>query len=265
MGQAPRWDEFFYQIQPIATAVPYMVCIGNHEYDWPTIGWRPSWSNYNTDSGGECGVPYNKRFSMAGSIQSGTQNLWYSFDYGNIHFILISTEHDFLPGAEQYQFIAQDLAKVDRARTPWVVFSGHRPMYTSSPLGSAEVWTEYFNSSLEPLIIKYNVDLALWGHVHIYERTCKMNNFTCVDENQPGPVHLVIGMAGSQYQTSWGNHGDGENEQPEWSMFRTMEWGYTTMLSNATHMEVSYWGDFDNRLHDRFYLVKKGVSFAVIS
>jgi hypothetical protein len=27
-----KWDEFGYQIQPIATKVPYMVAIGNHEY-----------------------------------------------------------------------------------------------------------------------------------------------------------------------------------------------------------------------------------------
>lgn len=51
---------------------------------------------------------------------------WYSFDFGNIHFVMMSTEHDFRQGSEQYSFIASDLASVDRTNTPWVIFTGHR-------------------------------------------------------------------------------------------------------------------------------------------
>ncbi len=55
-----QWDEFFDEIQPIAAQVAYMVCIGNHERDFPNSG-----SYYQgTDSGGECGVPYERRFPM---------------------------------------------------------------------------------------------------------------------------------------------------------------------------------------------------------
>ncbi|CAN0583569.1 unnamed protein product, partial [Ectocarpus sp. 12 AP-2014] len=32
----------------------------------------------------------------------------------------------------QYAFIKEDLAGVDRAKTPWIVFAGHRPMYVNS-------------------------------------------------------------------------------------------------------------------------------------
>lgn len=28
---------------------------------------------------------------------------WYSFDYGSIHFVMLSTEHDVTPGSHQYQ------------------------------------------------------------------------------------------------------------------------------------------------------------------
>ena len=34
-----QWDEFFDLIQPVAARVPYMVCIGNHERDWPDSGY----------------------------------------------------------------------------------------------------------------------------------------------------------------------------------------------------------------------------------
>jgi phosphodiesterase/alkaline phosphatase D-like protein len=33
MGVAVQWDGFMNQIQPIAAHVPYMIAIGNHEYD----------------------------------------------------------------------------------------------------------------------------------------------------------------------------------------------------------------------------------------
>uniref|UniRef100_A0A1X7U7G6 Purple acid phosphatase n=1 Tax=Amphimedon queenslandica TaxID=400682 RepID=A0A1X7U7G6_AMPQE len=48
-GYAGVWDEFFDLIQPISSRVPYMVCGGNHERDYPHSG-----SYYEgTDSGGE--------------------------------------------------------------------------------------------------------------------------------------------------------------------------------------------------------------------
>ena len=33
-----QWDDFFDMIQPVAAKIPYMVCIGNHERDWPNSG-----------------------------------------------------------------------------------------------------------------------------------------------------------------------------------------------------------------------------------
>ncbi len=28
---------------------------------------------------------------------------WYSFDYGSVHFVMLSTEHDVTPGSHQYR------------------------------------------------------------------------------------------------------------------------------------------------------------------
>ena len=63
-------------IEPYSTLVPYMVGVGNHEYDHTSGGekdpshvmspggYRPHWFNGGTDSGGECSVPVYKRFHM---------------------------------------------------------------------------------------------------------------------------------------------------------------------------------------------------------
>ena len=55
----------------------------------------------------------------------------YSFDYGLAHFTVMSTEHDYSPGSRQYNWLKKDLEDVDRRKTPWVIFAGHRPMYHS--------------------------------------------------------------------------------------------------------------------------------------
>ena len=44
---------------------------------------------------------------------------------------MMSSEHDIRPGSRQYTWLENDLKKVDRNKTPWIVLGGHRPMYTS--------------------------------------------------------------------------------------------------------------------------------------
>ena len=55
----------------------------------------------------------------------------YSYDYGMVHMVMLSTEHDYRPGSVQYQWLENDLKSVDRSKTPFVMVGGHRPMYCS--------------------------------------------------------------------------------------------------------------------------------------
>ena len=69
-----------------------MTTIGNHERNWPNSGDRfPA----QYDSGGECGVPYERRLQMP---RPAEDEPWYSFDFGPIHFLQYSTEHVFAKG-----------------------------------------------------------------------------------------------------------------------------------------------------------------------
>ena len=108
-GIAYLWDQWHQIVEPYATKVPYMVGIGNHEYDHlelgqgkdPSgaagVGFHPEWGNYGDDSHGECGVPTYNRFTMPGN---GNALFWYSFDYGSVHFIMLSTEHNITEGSK---------------------------------------------------------------------------------------------------------------------------------------------------------------------
>lgn len=50
----------------------------------------------------------------------------FSFDYGNIHLVMLNTETDFTINSPQYNWLAQDLSSVNRALTPWLIVTGHR-------------------------------------------------------------------------------------------------------------------------------------------
>ncbi|KAG8095733.1 hypothetical protein GUJ93_ZPchr0013g36743 [Zizania palustris] len=267
-GYAWVWDHFFSQIEPIAANTPYHVCIGNHEYDWPSQPWKPWWAAgiYGTDGGGECGIPYSVKFRMPGNsfVRTGTgapdtRNLYYSFDSGVVHFIYMSTETNFVQGSDQYNFIKADLLKVNRTRTPFVVFQGHRPMYTSSNEDREFALRQQMVQDLEPLLVTYNVTLALWGHVHRYERFCPIKNFQCLNLSSSfvypsAPVHAVIGMGGQDWQPIWQPRHDHPNvpiyPQPEWSMYRGGEFGYTKLVATKEKLTLMYIGNHDGQVHD---------------
>eukprot|EP01100_Stratorugosa_tubuloviscum_P000718 TRINITY_DN115_c0_g1_i1.p1 TRINITY_DN115_c0_g1~~TRINITY_DN115_c0_g1_i1.p1 ORF type:complete len:580 (-),score=283.61 TRINITY_DN115_c0_g1_i1:323-2023(-) len=260
-GYAFVWEWFFAQIEPIATQAPWMVAIGNHEFDWPGQTWKPNWTDYGTDSGGECGVAYDRRFHMPGSDSASsdpqltTRNLWYSFDHGAIHFIIMSSEHDFTVNSSQWNFINSDLSSVDHSITPWIVFSGHRPMYTSSDHSEEADLIEHMRQAIEPLLLKYHVDVCLWAHIHKYERTCGMYDFKCADKDEDAPVHVVIGNAGNTFQSDWettNNH----QYQPDWIIFRTENYGFSQIEANLTHFRFTTYGDQRGELHDEFILLK---------
>lgn len=265
-GYSWVWDHFFSQIEPIAANTPYHVCIGNHEYDWPSQPWKPWWATYGTDGGGECGIPYSVRFRMPGNsiLPTGnggpdTRNLYYSFDSGVVHFVYMSTETNFVQGSEQHNFLKADLEKVNRSRTPFVVFQGHRPMYTSSDETRDAALKQQMLQNLEPLLVTYNVTLALWGHVHRYERFCPMQNSQCVNTSSSfqysgAPVHLVIGMGGQDWQPVWQPRPDHPDvpifPQPERSMYRGGEFGYARLVATREKLTLTYVGNHDGQVHD---------------
>jgi len=196
VGYGAEWDQFLQQIEPVATSYAWQTAIGNHEYGY-TASYYPS-----QDSGGECGAAYLAHFPFScldSSADVSEQQPWYSFEFGNVHVTVMSTEHDYSPSAPQWAWLEQDLASVNRSRTPWLLFSGHRPMYVSSLWdGDWEIAVELQNA-LEDMLVRHKVDLAIWGHFHAYQRTCPVVNSTC--EAQRGVVHIVMGMAGYELTT----------------------------------------------------------------
>ncbi|KAL6838215.1 hypothetical protein ACP4OV_031963 [Aristida adscensionis] len=86
-----------------------------------------------------------------------------------------------------------------------------------------------------------------------------MKNYQCLNTSAsfvyPGaPAHVVIGMAGQDYQPSWEprpNHPDVPIfPQPERSMYRVGEFGYTKLVATREKLTLTYIGNHDGQVHD---------------
>lgn len=97
----PSWNQYMNLMQSVAAKVPYMVLPGNHEDSCHSpvcflslSGLYHKLRNFTA---------YNRRFRMPYEESGGNSNMWYSFNYGNVHFVSINTETD-LPGAAEGKF-----------------------------------------------------------------------------------------------------------------------------------------------------------------
>jgi hypothetical protein len=101
-----------------ATLPILQVLPGNHEAECHS---PICYSNSNKRSAFQNFTAYNRRFRMPSPESGGTLNMWYSFDYGSIHFVQIDTETDF-PGASNDEFSSKNGSKhaKPRSHTAWL-------------------------------------------------------------------------------------------------------------------------------------------------
>ncbi|KAI1167355.1 Metallo-dependent phosphatase-like protein [Nemania serpens] len=225
-------EQFYGQLAPISGRKPYMVGPGNHEANCEEV----PYTQFLCAAGQKNFTDYMNRFAdlmptafpsrsddAAARIAANTAQVlahppfWYSFDYGLLHLVMINTETDFAsapdaPGGsaglnsgpfgtsagQQLAFLAADLAAVDRAVTPWVVVAGHRPWYTTGD--GDDAGCEPCRDAFEPLLYKYGVDLAVFGHVHNSQRFAPVYQDVADPkglQDPAAPMYIVAGGAGN--------------------------------------------------------------------
>ena len=141
---------------------------------------------------------------------------YYSFNYQNVHFLALSTETSYGEGSKQYKFAEKDLQQYSNDKSiEWIVAFYHKQAYSS---GGGLPDEKDFRESYHPLFDKYNVDLALQGHHHAYERfypiTFNDNNDnkptvsakdkvkgSNVFQNPDGTIFLTVGTGGAESMT----------------------------------------------------------------
>ncbi|XP_052626403.1 probable inactive purple acid phosphatase 27 [Lactuca sativa] len=248
-GYISQWDQFTAQIEPIASKKPYMVASGNNERDFPNSG-----SFYlSSDSGGECGVPAETMFYVPADNRA---KFWYATDYGMFHFCIADSEHDWREGSEQYAWLEKCFASVDRQKQPWLIFAANRVLgYSSSSQYAIEgsLGEPMGREHLQKLWQKYKVDIAFYGHIHSYERTCPVYQDQCVNTEKynysgtvDGTIHVVVGGGGSELSTF-------AYVDTEWSLYKDHDWGFVKLTAfNHSSLLFEYKKSSDGLVYDSF-------------
>ncbi|MDZ4805443.1 MAG: metallophosphoesterase [Candidatus Eisenbacteria bacterium] len=115
--------------------------------------------------------------AQAGGSSSGTE-AWYSFDYGDIHFICLDSEGSArTPGSAMLTWLATDLAASTKT---WTIAYWHHPPYTKgshdSDLDSDSGGRmKEMRVNVLPILESAGVDMVLCGHSHSYERSCLLD------------------------------------------------------------------------------------------
>ena len=174
---------------------------GEAGHEAANSGYHPAWGNYGDDSRGECGVPFAQRFSMPDQF-GGNGNFWYSFEYGPVRLVAISTEHDLGVGSAQRVWLEKTLADVDRSVSPWVVVMMHRSIYGRTESAKEQKVSNHLQQALEPLFRRYHVNVVLSGHEHRYLRTAPvyMDLNMATTRGGFGSTYAMVGTGGAKLQ-----------------------------------------------------------------
>jgi len=155
-------------------------CLGNHD-------------GHSANSATQTGPYYDiftfPKMGECGGIASGTE-AYYSFDYGNVHFIVLdSYETDRSVGGPMYNWCEDDL---QNTTAYWIIAFWHHPPYSKGSHDSdVEIELKQMRQNFLPLLEGYGVDLVLSGHSHSYERTFLLNGHYGLSSTFNPALHTV--------------------------------------------------------------------------
>ena len=157
-GEYRSWKKEFFLPEELSliSRVPFFNSTGNHEGNGP-----------NT-------IAFLRNPESASQSQQ-----YYSFDYGDLHVLVLNTETNDKPGSPQYRFAEEDLKASTK---PWKIVVSHAPAYCGGGHGEDTNMVRMTKRIFEP----NHVNLVLSGHSHFYQH------------NLVNGIHyLVIGSVGA--------------------------------------------------------------------
>jgi 3',5'-cyclic AMP phosphodiesterase CpdA len=241
------WKNLYKTTEPVNASAPFMPVTGNHDVN-------------NDTASKDFQQPFPVFYELSRLPRNQTD---YSFNYGNTHFVAISSGHAkgaenqgnyrYAKGSPEYRWLEKDLAKARKDKNiRWIIMYMHHPPYS---FGWSHVtgWQE----RITPFIDKYSVDLVMSGHRHVYERHRPIRNNKVLPVADPhvydkpgGAVYITNGTAGGSPQ------GVGGKDMP--SMIFTSPsrmYNYAIMTIEASRISYEVFDEKGEKV-DYFTLLK---------
>jgi hypothetical protein len=165
-GEAADWDfqeVLFDMYRTLLSRTVVWPALGNHDVgdSWPGDA-SIHVANFTLPAAGQ-----------AGGVASGTE-LYYSFDYANIHLIAFDSNiSDLSADGPMLRWLQRDLAATDK---DWIIAYWHHPPYSWGGHDSdGDPLLSTLRERVVPILESNGVDLVLCGHSHEYERSFLMD------------------------------------------------------------------------------------------
>lgn len=131
-----------------------------------------------------------------------TTGLYYSYDYGNVHFVCLDTNKTNADGTsyiddEQLSWLDSDLQKARENGTEWIIVNMHKGLYTVGEHADNEKFAGKTGARLRvgSIFEKYGVNLVVQGHDHCPSVTKPIKAGQVSDD---GVIYINTGSAGSK-------------------------------------------------------------------
>lgn len=177
---------------------------------------------------------------------------YYRFQYGDIDFFMLDSnrrETDFAVGGRQYEWLKSNL---QASKAKWKIVCHHHATYTSEEDDYGDSWREASTwgdmdvRPLVPLCEQAGVDLMMFGHLHLYERSFPLRDGQV--DWQRGVVHLLAGGGGGNLEDF--------GPTPAWFSAKTYRGHhYVTCEVQAEGLTFRMF-DLDGRLRDQWQMKK---------
>ncbi|KAI4298296.1 hypothetical protein L6164_031873 [Bauhinia variegata] len=227
-----RWDTWGRFVERSVAYQPWIWTAGNHEIDFaPEIGEATPFK------------PYSHRYHVPYKASGSTEPFWYSIKRASAYIIVLASYSAYGKYTPQYQWLEEELPKVNRTETPWLIVLMHSPWYNSYNYHYME--GETMRVMYEPWFVQYKVDAVFAGHVHAYERSERVSNIAynvvngiCTPvKDQSAPVYITIGDGGNLE----GLATNMTEPQPAYSAYREASFGHAIFdVKNRTHAHYSW-------------------------
>lgn len=183
-----QWNGLFASgLVGIADRIPLMMSVGNHD--------NRGFADYKNGIGRYYAEPaefFNTQFSGAypnnGPANWKTEN--YSFDYGNVHIVVLGVN-----GPEEVRdWALQDLAQTNK---PWKLGVYHFPICYSG--------VDCQNYDAYPVMREAfeGFDVVFSGHEHNFSRSFPLKNEELFAKPSEGTVHYMLGNSNQNPPGSW--------------------------------------------------------------
>lgn len=211
-----QWNAWFDVVGDMIARIPVVPLLGNHE-------------TYDKDWKVRMPEAYLHLFALPRIDREKYQNQFYSFDYGDVHFVVLNTQSqelaDFEPSLDEDEvaWFKEDMAKTTKK---WKIVLMHKDPLQYGFANRPEPREEGFSPEGRlwmPLFDQYGVDAVLSAHLHTYRDRGHIRNF---QRDESGPLYLITGVAGNvQYPGLWKQHSLDEYvaPQPETDNYMTLE------------------------------------------